>query len=336
MAVDMQTLLHQGTRHQNTGRAEALAEAKAQLLAGVGGGAGAADAGQPEQASGQPDKTECAPTPPAASAEPQSVQADEAPADETEQTSDETEPQAAEAQSEPEPTDDEVHVADETEPEPVPVRPCETPVEVPVARASADGDMDVQLDAGGTDRAQSAPEPIAVATPPRRGKAKAGAADAVSPADTKQVRGIAAATVSIARTAFPSLSIGDAVNAYVAWKSGDLSGLTPELSQLVRAHAAEAADPLEEVASRLASLEKKMDKQARALGELEVYTVFVMLDRLGFRPAGTIASPSDLDLSVIKDVPAVMPRLARQADEICRKVATKQGRPRSQTDTGSA
>ncbi len=342
MAVDMQTLLHQGTRHQNTGRAEALAEARAQVLAGIHGGTEAKPG--PAPAPKQTDETESEQraSEPTHESEAEPEQMDDAPESEpthesapeseaepapaSEQMNDETE---SETEGEPEPTDVETDAADV---EPESVRHSETPVEVPATEAPSEaGDMDVQLDLAGTDRAQSATAPIAVAAPPRRGKPKTGAsADGKAPTDTKQVRGIAQATVIIACQAFPTLSIGDAINAYVAWKAGDVSGLSPDVAALVRERADDEADPAAECGVRLAALEKKMDKQARSIGELEVYTVFVMLDRLGFRPAGAIATPADLDLSCIKDVPTVMPKLARQADEICRKVAIKQGRPRSQ------
>lgn len=342
--VDMQTLLHQGTRHQNKGRAEALAEARAQVLAGIHGSAEAKPGPAPEQTdeaeseqrasepthesqaeSGQADDApESEPTPESAPESEVESEVESAPA--SEQTNDETE---SEPEAEPEPADVETDAADA---EPEPVLRSETPARPPAVKAPSEaGDMDVQLDFAGTDRAQSATSPIAVAAPPRRGKPKAGAsADGKAPTDTKQVRGIAQATVIIACQAFPTLSIGDAINAYVAWKAGDVSGLSPDVAALVRERADDEADPAAECARRLAALEKKLDKQARSIGELEVYTVFVMLDRLGFRPAGAIATPADLDLSCIKDVPTVMPKLAKQADEICRKVAVKQGRPRSQ------
>lgn len=345
--VDMQTLLHQGTRHQNKGRAEALAEARAQVLAGIHGSAEAKPGPAPEQT--DEIKSEQRASEPTHESQAESGRADDAPESEptpesapepevesapaSEQTNDETE---SEPEAEPEPTDVETDAADA---EPESARHSETPVEVPATETPSEAcDMDVQLGPAGTDRAQSATSPIAVAAPPRSSKRRAGAsADGKAPTDTKQVRGIAQATVIIACQAFPTLSIGDAINAYVAWKAGDVSGLSPDVAALVRERADDEADPAAECARRLAALEKKMDKQARSIGELEVYTVFVMLDRLGFRPAGAIATPADLDLSCIKDVPTVMPKLARQADEICRKVAVKQGRPRSQApDKGGA
>lgn len=347
MAVDMQTLLHQGLQRGKPGGADALAAAREQVLANARGDV-AKDAPS-SRAESQPSEDASA-TPPA-SADPvgqppvQTVegvplQADderpEAPApddgDDMPLADDESRDEGAGMDAEAsdvvaddtaDDTDDESEGAQGAE------RPCETPIEVAGDAVSKSADMDTQAEMGGTNRTVVTSPANKVASPPRRKNqpiatnVKASA----SPSDKRQVRGVAESALSVVRAAFPTMSYGDAINAYIAWKSGDLSGLSETDAELVRQKAKAEADPLVRVNNTLTALEKKMDRQASAIGELEVYTVFVMLDRLGFRPAGAINTLADVSLDAIKDVPTVMPKLSRQAEEIRRKVEQKKGRP---------
>lgn len=313
MDVDMTTLLHQGLQKDKPGAPDALAAARAQVLANARGGS----------SDGAQTAPEAAQDAPVASAEPdQTPSVEEEPAQQVADV-----PSDADAEV---PDDDDVEdAADESEDVRRDERPCETPIEVAGEALVESADMDTQAEMGGTDRTVAAAQAAKVASPPRR--VKEPIATNVKPSaggtDKRQVRGVAESTLNIVRAAFPSMSYGDAINAYVAWKSGDLSGLSEADARLVRQKATDEPDPFVRVNNTLTALEKKMDKQASAIGELEVYTVFVMLDRLGFRPAGTMSTVSDVDLNVIKDVPTVMPKLSRQAEEIRRKVEQKKGRP---------
>lgn len=343
MGVDMTTLLHQGLQKDKPNSSDALVAARAQVLASARGGSSDDAPTAPEAA---PETAQDASV---ASAGPEQAlpveegpaqQATDAPSGAQEPGEDGNMPLAdeepvddagdadAEAPDAPE-GDDVEDAADEREGAQLGERPCETPIEVAGEVLAESADMDTQAEMGGTDRTVAGAQAAKAASPPRRVKEPI-ATNVKAPAggaDKRQVRGVAESTLNIVRAAFPSMSYGDAINAYVAWKSGDLSGLSKADAELVQRKAKEEADPLVRVNNTLTALEKKMDKQASAIGELEVYTVFVMLDRLGFRPAGTMSTVSDVDLNVIKDVPTVMPRLSRQAEEIRRKVEQKKGRP---------
>lgn len=343
MAVDMQTLLHQGLQHGKPGGADALAAAREQVLANARGDV-AKDAPS-SRAGSQPSEDALATSPASAdpvgqppeqagegappqtgdeeSEAPASDDGDDMPLADVESDGDGEGVDAEASDADADDTDDESEGTQDAE------RPCETPIEVAGDVTSESADMDTQAEMGGTDRTVASPSAGKVASPPRRKKepiatnVKASA----SPSDKRQVRGVAESALNVVRAAFPTMSYGDAINAYVAWKSGDLSGLSEADAELVRQKAKAEADPLVRVNNTLAALEKKMDRQATAIGELEVYTVFVMLDRLGFRPAGAINTLADVNLGAIKEVPTVMPKLSRQAEEIRRKVEQKKGRP---------
>lgn len=344
MAVDMQTLLHQGLQRGKPGGADALAAAREQVLANARGDV-AKDAPS-SRAESQPSEDASA-TPPASAdsvgqspaqavegAPPQAGdERPEAPApddgDGMPLADDESYDEGAEPPDDEPGNADAEPVSDESEDAQGAERPCETPIEVAGNVVSESADMDTQAEMGGTDRTVAASSADKVASPPRRKNQPiaTNVKASTSPSDKRQVRGVAESALNVVRAAFPTMSYGDAINAYVAWKSGDLSGLSEADAELVRQKAKAEADPLVRVNNTLTALEKKMDRQASAIGELEVYTVFVMLDRLGFRPAGAINTLADVSLDAIKDVPTVMPKLSRQAEEIRRKVEQKKGRP---------
>ena len=340
MGVDMTTLLHQSLQKDKPGASDALAEAKEQVLASARGNAadtapvGSENAPEPVEGARPEPVGEDAPD--EVGGEASALGSDEllaAPhgheAAQDAIVDDEAAEDAPDGGASGEPDGDAVPQTPDGADGPEARPRSEAPISVAASVVAESMDMDTQPEPGGTDRSVSGACADAVAAPPRRKGApiKTNVKARAAAGDTRQVRGVAETTVRVARAAFPDLTIAGAINAYVAWKSGDVSGLSQAEAEAVRAKAHADPDPLVRVNNTLTALEKKMDKQASAIGELEIYTVFVMLDRLGFRPAGTMSTLSDIDLNVIKDVPTVMPKLSRQAEEIRRKVEQKKGRP---------
>lgn len=191
-------------------------------------------------------------------------------------------------------------------------------------------DVDVEVTPGGTSISTSTKANVSVDIPPRpKGKkpAKSRTRAANGESDNVYLRDFPVSMANVASSYFgPHATTNkvDNIAAYIAIKSGDTTGLTPEQLALTRKITA-SEDPLLIMEERLSKMEKNVQKLTDMVRVLELVCVYMEFDHLGFRRDNP-KSPGDVDI-LEPGIENMVARMRQQAKTFVAREKQREGRP---------
>ena len=132
--------------------------------------------------------------------------------------------------------------------------------------------------------------------------------------------------LEIAQAEFPRASNQtDALSAYVAVKSGQYDGLSPEVSELIKSWGGD--DSISSMNDRIANLEKQVAALTNTLENISLGVSYLIFDYMGYRRED---APSDISsINFLEDgVADLQARLGVQTKQLRAANALRNGRPK--------
>lgn len=132
--------------------------------------------------------------------------------------------------------------------------------------------------------------------------------------------------LEIAQAEFPrALNQTDALSAYVAVKSGQYEGVSPEVAELIKAWGGD--DSISSMNDRIANLEKQVSTLTNNLENISLGVSYLIFDYMGYRRED---APSDiLSINFLEDgVADLQTRLDVQTKQLRAANALRNGRPK--------